>query len=288
MLLGGDGLFCASAVVALVFHEIEHVQNRALGTILSNRNPKFGGIGEKLLEIEGNPTILSPHMSLLEIQNLVKSYPSPEGGVVKVLEVKEFQMQKGEQVALQGDSGSGKTTFLHLLSGILQPDEGTILLDGVDISKFNEAERDRLRATSIGYIFQTFNLLQGFTCLENVLLGMSFGPGANESRAKELLDRVGLADRFHHLPRQLSIGQQQRVAVARALANRPSLVLADEPTGNLDQANTVVAIDLMRELCSENNAGLLLVSHDPKVVDSLPRKVEWEKLNILLKEEASV
>ena len=146
-------------------------------------------------------------MSLLEVQNLVKSYPSPEGGVVKVLEVKEFQMEKGEQVALQGDSGSGKTTFLHLLSGILQPDEGKILLDGVEISKFNEAERDRLRATSIGYIFQTFNLLQGFTCLENVLLGMSFGPGANESRAKELLDRVGLSDRFHYLPKQLSIGQ---------------------------------------------------------------------------------
>jgi len=247
----------------------------------------FVFIGEKLLEIEENPAILSVHMPLLEIQNLVKSYPSPEGGVVKVLEVKEFQMEKGEQVALQGDSGSGKTTFLHLLSGILQPDEGKILLDGVEISKFNEAERDRLRATSIGYIFQTFNLLQGFTCLENVLLGMSFGPGANESRAKELLDRVGLSDRFHYLPKQLSIGQQQRVAVARALANRPSLVLADEPTGNLDQANTVLAIDLIRKLCKENGAGLLLVSHDLKVVDSLPRKVEWEKLNLLLREEAA-
>lgn len=245
-------------------------------------------IGEKLLEIEENPAILSVHMPLLEIQNLVKSYPSPEGGVVKVLDVKEFRMEKGEQVALQGDSGSGKTTFLHLLSGILQPDEGTILLDGVEISKFNEAERDRLRATFIGYIFQTFNLLQGFTCLENVLLGMSFGPGADEIRAKELLDRVGLSDRFHHLPRQLSIGQQQRVAVARALANRPCLVLADEPTGNLDQANTVLAIDLMRELCSENEAGLLLVSHDLKVVDSLERKEEWEKLNSLLQEEVKV
>ncbi len=242
-------------------------------------------LGEKLLEIEENPAILSVHMPLLEIQNLVKSYPSPEGGVVKVLDVKEFRMEKGEQVALQGDSGSGKTTFLHLLSGILQPDEGTILLDGVEISKFNEAERDRLRATSIGYIFQTFNLLQGFTCLENVLLGMSFGPGADEIRAKELLDRVGLSDRFHHLPRQLSIGQQQRVAIARALANRPCLVLADEPTGNLDQANTVLAIDLMRELCSENEAGLLLVSHDLKVVDSLERKEDWERLNSLLQEE---
>jgi len=221
-------------------------------------------------------------MVLLKIQNLVKSYPSPDGGVVRVLDVPEFSMEKGEQVALQGDSGSGKTTFLHLLSGILQPDQGTIFLNGEDITMLGEAERDRLRATSIGYIFQTFNLLQGFTCLENVLLGMSFGPGADETRAKELLDRVGLSDRFHHHPRQLSIGQQQRVAVARALANKPSLVLADEPTGNLDPENTHLAIDLMRELCSENDAGLLLVSHDVKVVESLPRKEVWDDMNVLL------
>jgi ABC-type lipoprotein export system ATPase subunit len=272
----------------LGFSKVEHVLKGVTVAFLIIRNPNSYRIGKKLLEIEKNPVILSPRMSLLEIQNLVKSYPSPEGGVVKVLEVKEFRMEKGEQVALQGDSGSGKTTFLHLLSGILQPDDGRILLDGAEISKLNEAERDRLRATSIGYIFQTFNLLQGFTCLENVLLGMSFGPGANESRAKELLDRVGLSDRFDYLPRQLSIGQQQRVAVARALANRPSLVLADEPTGNLDQANTVLAIDLIRKLCAENEAGLLLVSHDLKVVDSLPRKVEWENLNLLLGEEAEL
>lgn len=224
-------------------------------------------------------------MALLDIQNLEKSFPSPDGGRLKVLDVEDFHMDSGAQVALHGESGSGKTTFLHLVAGILRADAGSVNLDGCEVTAMSEAARDRLRATSIGYIFQTFNLLQGFTCLENVILGMSFGPGIKMNRARELLKKVGLGDRLNHYPRQLSIGQQQRVAVARAVANRPKLVLADEPTGNLDPGNSRVAIDLIQELCEADGAGLLLVSHDTKVVDSLSKKLSWEKLNNVLEAE---
>jgi putative ABC transport system ATP-binding protein len=205
-------------------------------------------------------------MPLLDVKHLKKSFLSPEGGSHTVVDVKEFDLAEKAQVALSGESGSGKTTFLHLIAGILKPDSGTITLAGREMSALNEPQRDRLRATSIGYIFQTFNLLQGYTCLENVLLGMSFGPGVDRGFAHELLDRVGLSQRLKHYPRQLSTGQQQRVAVARALANRPKLVLADEPTGNLDHKNANESLDLIRETCKENGAALLLVSHDRDVL----------------------
>ena len=183
-----------------------------------------------------------------------------------MIDVPAFSLDAGQQVALCGTSGSGKTTFLNLIAGILLPDEGRIELDGCSVSETSEAGRDRLRACTIGYIFQTFNLLQGYTCIENVLLGMSFGPGADRRWASELLERVGLGRRLDHFPRQLSTGQQQRVAVARALANRPKLVLADEPTGNLDPASAAESLGLVRETCRENGAALLLVSHDRKVL----------------------
>ena len=183
-----------------------------------------------------------------------------------MIDVAAFSLDAGQQVALCGTSGSGKTTFLNLIAGILLPDEGRIELDGCSVSETSEAGRDRLRARTIGYIFQTFNLLQGYTCIENVLLGMSFGPGADRRWASELLERVGLGQRLDHFPRQPSTGQQRRVAVARALANRPKLVLADEPTGNLDPASAAESLGLVRETCRENGAALLLVSHDRKVL----------------------
>jgi len=223
-------------------------------------------------------------MALLEIKNLQKSYPLPGGGRVKVLELQGFRMEPGDKVVIQGESGSGKTTFLHLIAGILRADAGSVSLAGKEVLILSESARDRLRATSIGYIFQTFNLLQGFTCLENVLLGMSFGPGIDECRARQLLKVVGLENRLNHYPRQLSVGQQQRVALARALANRPKLVLADEPTGNLDPANSRAAIELLQELCDADGAGLLVVSHDIKVMDSFSEKVSWARLNRVIRE----
>jgi len=196
-----------------------------------------------------------------------------------VVSVASFTLAEKSQIALQGESGCGKTTFLHLIAGILKPDSGNILISGQSMSALAESARDRLRATAIGYIFQTFNLLQGYTCLENVLLGMSFGPGADRRAAAALLQRVGLGDRLDHYPRQLSTGQQQRVAVARALANRPKLVLADEPTGNLDHKNAHESLNLIRETCREQGAALLLVSHDRYVLAQFEHVQPFDNLN---------
>ena len=221
-------------------------------------------------------------MPLLLLDGLTKAYPLPGGGLHRVVDVAEFALAAGEQRALRGESGSGKTTFLHLIAGILAPDAGRVALDGRDLAALGEAGRDRVRAEAIGYIFQTFNLLQGHTVLENVELGMAFGRGIDRAHAVALLQRVGLGDKLGHFPRQLSTGQQQRVAVARALANRPKLVLADEPTGNLDRKNAREALALIREVCRENGAALLLVSHDEEVLKQFEHVQDFATLNRVL------
>jgi ABC-type lipoprotein export system ATPase subunit len=221
---------------------------------------------------------------MLAVTELKKSFLSPEGGRTIVVEVRQFSLAAGEQRALRGESGSGKTTFLHLIAGILAADTGRIEIDGADMTVLSEPRRDRLRAEKLGYIFQTFNLLQGYTVLENVLLGMSFGLGPDRDRARELLGRVGLEHRLHHFPRQLSTGQQQRVAVARALANRPKLVLADEPTGNLDRRHANESLALIREVCRENGAALLLVSHDESTLAQFDRAQNFAEINAALQE----
>jgi len=217
---------------------------------------------------------------MLNVVDLTKSFTAPEGGRVEIVRVSRFELAAGEQRALRGESGSGKTTFLHLIAVILAADGGRAEIDGVDMANLPEAKRDRLRADKLGYIFQTFNLLQGYTVLENVLLGMSFGPrGVDRAHAIEILGRVGLAHRLGHFPRQLSTGQQQRVAVARALANRPKLVLADEPTGNLDRVSSKEALALIRDVCRENGAALLLVSHDDGVLAQFDGIQDFSRLN---------
>lgn len=222
---------------------------------------------------------------MLDVTQLRKSFLSPEGEKVEIVNVERFALAAGEQLALRGESGSGKTTFLHLVAGILAADGGRVALDGTEMTALGEAGRDRLRAEKIGYIFQTFNLLQGYTVLENVVLGMSFGPrGADRKHAKEMLERVGLGHRLDHFPAQLSTGQQQRVAVARALANRPKLVLADEPTGNLDHKHGREALALIREVCRENGAALLLVSHDEEVLRQFELRRDFAEINGALKE----
>lgn len=218
-------------------------------------------------------------MPLLEINDLVKSYAKPDGGVHRVVDVRQFSVDAGAQWALRGESGTGKTTFLNLIAGILAPDSGRIRLDGRDAAGLGEAGRDRLRAEVIGYIFQTFNLLQGHTALENVELGMAFGRGVDRAHAEALLKRVGLGDKLAHFPRQLSTGQQQRVAVARALANKPKLVLADEPTGNLDRRHAREALRLIREVCREEGAALLLVSHDERVLAAFEHMQDFSAMN---------
>ncbi len=218
-------------------------------------------------------------MTILEVNNLRKDFKAPDDTVRAVVDVPEFQMRLAEQIALKGESGSGKTTFLNLIAGILQADSGSIVIDGEEIMSLSESKRDNLRARKIGYIFQTFNLLQGFTALENVLLGMSFGSGVDEKYAQHLLERVGLKTRAEYRPRQLSVGQQQRVAVARALANRPKIVLADEPTGNLDRKRAFESLELIREVCTENGAALLLVSHDSEILGKFETVQNLEEIN---------
>ncbi|HLL87732.1 MAG TPA: ABC transporter ATP-binding protein [Tepidisphaeraceae bacterium] len=220
----------------------------------------------------------------VRIQNLRKRYVAPDGSVVPVIDVPEFALFDAEHVALVGSSGSGKTTLLHLIAGILTPDSGKIVFDAegssVDMTTLGEAQRDAFRGRHVGYVFQTHHLLPGFTALENVLLGMSFtGRRHDPNWARHLLDEVGLGGRADYRPGKLSVGQQQRVAVARALANRPKLVLADEPTGALDTANAQQVLDLIRKLCTEVGATLLLVSHDPAVTKQFPRVAVLAEIN---------
>jgi putative ABC transport system ATP-binding protein len=218
---------------------------------------------------------------VLALRDVRKSYRDPDGAPLEVVRVREFSLNAGEQVALAGHSGSGKSTLLNLVAGILTPDSGDIMVCGENITKLSEAKRDRFRAAHLGYVFQTFNLLQGFTALENVLLGRVFASGAGgdaRERATKLLQTVGLGNRLHHKPRALSTGEQQRVAIARALMNAPQLVLADEPTANLDEKNGVAVLGLLQKVCAENNCALLLVTHDPDVMKGFGRVVGLEEL----------
>lgn len=218
-------------------------------------------------------------MALLQIKQLRKNYDSPEGGRLSVIDIPYFSLEGGEQIALKGESGSGKTTFLNLIAGILKPDSGEILLLDQNTANLSEGQRDQIRAKHIGYVFQTFNLLQGYTALENVLMGMTFGQKSDPAKARGLLKKVDLQDRLNYLPRQLSVGQQQRVCVARALANEPKLVLADEPTGNLDRKHAAETIDLIKSMCLDHQAALLLVTHDPFVLERFDRVEEFSKIN---------
>jgi putative ABC transport system ATP-binding protein len=216
---------------------------------------------------------------VLSLRNLRKSYREANGNLLEVIQLREFELGTGEQAVLVGHSGSGKSTLLNLIAGILLPDDGEILVNGTNPTTLSEAARDRFRAANIGYVFQSFNLLQGFTALENVLLGQMFGDGdGGEERAIQLLKSVGLEHRLHHKPRALSVGEQQRVAIARALVNVPPLVLADEPTGSLDEKNGAAVLQLLRRICADGKHTLLLVTHDPAVMKSFEKVVRLEDL----------
>lgn len=217
---------------------------------------------------------------MLLLQNIRKSFREPDGTTLPILHVKEYKVAAGEQAVLMGRSGSGKTTLLHITAGISRPDEGSVIIDGTDITRLHEAACDRFRALKIGYVFQTFNLLPGFSAYENVLLGMSFSGGrVDGSRATQLLERVGLSKRMTHKPTQMSVGEQQRVAVARALANRPKVLLADEPTANVDAAHQQQVIDLLRQTCREENVALVIVTHTPEVAQQFDRVDRLEQFN---------
>jgi len=217
---------------------------------------------------------------MLQLTEVQKSFSQPDGSALPVLDIPQWHVGAGEQVVLVGRSGCGKTTLLHVMAGISRPDSGRVRIDDWEITLFTEPESDRFRADRIGYVFQTFNLLPGFTALENVLLAMRFtGKPTDRRRARELLGRVGLGHRMTHRPPMLSVGEQQRVAVARALANRPKILLADEPTANIDSGNQQQVLDLLGETCREEDVALVLVTHSPEVAEQFARVDRLEEIN---------
>ncbi len=194
-------------------------------------------------------------------------------GNVRALDGVTFSVKSGEWIAIMGPSGSGKTTLINILGGLDTPTSGRALVDGTDVARLNERGLTRFRAEKIGFVFQQFHLVPYLTALENVMLAQYFHSTTDEKEAREALARVGLAERFHHLPRQLSGGEQQRVAVARALINHPKLILADEPTGNLDESNEAVVIRLLRELHGEGHT-ILMVTHAASIGQLADRRIE--------------
>jgi ABC-type lipoprotein export system ATPase subunit len=217
---------------------------------------------------------------MLHLKEVRKSFLQPDGTPLPILDIGEFRVAAGEQMVLVGRSGSGKTTLLHVIAGISRPDTGRVRVDDWEITLFSEAESDRFRAERIGYVFQTFNLLPGFSALENVLLAMRFARrGTDKARARQLLERVGLGHRMTHRPAMLSVGEQQRVAVARAMANKPKLLLADEPTANVDSGSQQQVLDLIRETSAEEKVALVLVTHSPEVARQFERIDRLEEIN---------
>jgi ABC-type lipoprotein export system ATPase subunit len=217
---------------------------------------------------------------MLRLQNLKKSFLEASGDTLQILDIPDFHVAPGEQLAMIGQSGCGKSTLLHVISGISRPDSGQVIVDGIDVTRLPEAGCDRYRADKIGYVFQTFNLLPGFTAAENVMLGMTFSRGrADRTRALSLLKRVGLQHRVEHKPAALSVGEQQRVAVARALVNRPRLLLADEPTANIDRRNQQQVVDLIRETSREEGVTLMVVTHSMEVAEQFERIDKLEEIN---------
>jgi putative ABC transport system ATP-binding protein len=210
---------------------------------------------------------------MLIADRVTQSYRSG-GGQLTVLKDITFSLEAGGHLAIVGPSGSGKTTLLGLLAGLDHPASGRVVLDGVDLGSLDEDERARLRRSKVGFIFQSFQLLPTLTALENVQVPLELaGHDDAERTAAELLERVGLGARGHHYPSQLSGGEQQRVAVARAFSTRPSVLFADEPTGNLDGANGTTVVDLMTALNAEYGTTLVLVTHDLELAARAERTI---------------
>jgi putative ABC transport system ATP-binding protein len=204
----------------------------------------------------------------VRIESLGKKY-----GTLRALDGLSFNIASGEWVALMGPSGSGKTTLINILGGLDTLTSGRVVVDGVDLSRLGESALVRYRAEKIGFVFQQFHLVPYLNALENVMLAQYFHSVTDEREAAEALKRVGLGERLTHLPSQLSGGEQQRVAIARALINQPKLILADEPTGNLDEANEQIVIELFRDLHKSGHT-ILMVTHDPDIARQADRRVE--------------
>ena len=208
-------------------------------------------------------------MAFIELRDLTKNY----GGEIPALSRVSFSVETGEWVAVMGPSGSGKSTLLNILGCLDSPTGGQALVDGQDLAGLTAGELARFRAEKVGFVFQQYHLVPYLTAVENVMLAQYFHSLADEREAAEALRRVGLADRLRHLPSQLSGGEQQRVCVARALINQPNLILADEPTGNLDEVNEAIVMGLVADLHREGHT-ILMVTHDPEIGRMAERRIE--------------
>ncbi len=215
----------------------------------------------------------------VEARNVSRTFPSPDGGSLRVLEGIDFSVRPGESVAIVGQSGSGKSTLLQLLGGLDHPTEGEVWLAGQRVSALGDAELAQLRNAHVGFVFQFHHLLRDFTAVENVMVPQLVAGRAREAahdRAMDLLDQVGLVPRANHRPAKLSGGEQQRVAVARALANAPPLVLADEPSGNLDVEATKRLHDLLFELLARHGTALVVVTHSRELAARAERTLRLD------------
>lgn len=207
---------------------------------------------------------------LLEVKNVSKIY-----GDLHALKEVNFEVRKGEWVAIMGSSGSGKSTIMNIIGCMDKPSIGEVILDGQDITKESQNSLTRIRREKIGLIFQQFHLIPYLTALENVMVAQYYHSIPDEKEALQALERVGLKDRAKHLPSQLSGGEQQRVCIARALINSPEIILADEPTGNLDEVNEKIVIDILTQLHKEGST-IIVVTHDLEVGDVAERKIILE------------
>ncbi|WP_281966590.1 ABC transporter ATP-binding protein [Roseovarius nanhaiticus] len=207
---------------------------------------------------------------LLKLDQVTKSYPGTEAPVLRGV---SLELPSGGMMALTGESGSGKSTLLHLIGGLDTADSGKIEIEGTDLTALGDAGRAGLRRGTVGVIFQQFNLIPSLDVAANIAFQARLAGRHDAARTDAMAERLGLADHMHKYPEQLSGGQQQRVAIARTLAPRPSLVLADEPTGNLDEASADAVLGLLQDLVEETGAGLIVVTHSERLAQRLPRRL---------------
>jgi putative ABC transport system ATP-binding protein len=227
---------------------------------------------------------------MIKLKNVSRSYPAKaeaNGGVIRALDDFTLTVDPGEWVAIMGPSGSGKSTLVNLIGCLDRPSLGEIWIDKENVANISATDLNRVRAEKIGFVFQQFHLIPFLTSLENVMLAQYFHSMTDEKEALEALDRVGLKGRAHHLPSQLSGGEQQRVCIARALINDPRIVLADEPTGNLDAQNEEIVLRLLRELHQQGRT-IVMVTHDPVVARLADRRIELHHGRIAAQEVFSM
>lgn len=220
---------------------------------------------------------------MIELKDIIKSYPMGKREL-KVLQGIDLNITKGEMVAIMGPSGSGKSTLLNLIGLLDRPTSGSYLLDDKEVAKLSGAELSKVRGQKIGFIFQSFNLIPYLSALSNVILGQKYAGISDDKGAREALTKMGLAERIKHRPNELSGGEQQRVAVARAIAKNPPIILADEPTGNLDSKSSKEIMNILTDLHKEQNITLVMITHDPNIARYCQRIVHIQD-GMILKEE---